>query len=106
MKTTLFVVVLSFVVSFPVLAKTKIDHFSSSAKSEHSVAKINLNKADTQELTHSFKGIGKKRAEAIVAYRKMHGNFKSLRELSAVKGIGKSFVYKNLYQMKKVFVVE
>ena len=51
---------------------------------------INLNKADVDTLTQSFKGIGRKRAEAIVAYREANGEFKSLDDLALVKGIGRS----------------
>ena len=56
---------------------------------------INLNKADVAMLAGSFKGIGMKRAEAIVAYREAHQGFKSLDELAEVKGIGQRFVERN-----------
>ncbi len=49
--------------------------------------KINLNKATLEELM-SLKGIGKKRAEDILEYRKLKGNFKSVQELDLIKGIG------------------
>ena len=47
--------------------------------------KIDLNKADAAALTGSVKGIGKKRAEAIVAYREGHHGFKAVQELAEVK---------------------
>lgn len=50
-------------------------------------ATININSADAKALT-SLKGIGKKRAEAIIEYRKDHGPFKSIDDLANVKGIG------------------
>ena len=49
--------------------------------------RINLNTASAQQLT-SLKGIGTKKAEAIVAFRKEHGNFKKSEDLMLVKGIG------------------
>jgi len=50
---------------------------------------LNINTATEVEL-QMLPGVGKKKAEAIVAYRKSHGNFKSVDELDKVKGIGKS----------------
>lgn len=50
--------------------------------------KVNINTATAEEL-ETVKGIGKKRAQAIIAYRHEHGNFKSVEEMGNVKGIGK-----------------
>lgn len=49
---------------------------------------LNINTADAATLAGSLKGIGQKKAEAIVAYRDEHGPFKSVDELVNVKGIG------------------
>lgn len=54
--------------------------------------KINLNTADAAHLIQSVKGIGNKRAEAIVSYREKHGAFTHLEDLAQVPGIGKQFV--------------
>lgn len=67
--------------------------------------KINLNTADLSSLIGSFKGIGKKRAEAIIAYRESHQGFKSLEELTEVKGLGQRFVDTNREKLKEVFVI-
>lgn len=56
-------------------------------------ALIDLNKATVTELMR-LKGIGKGKAEAIVAYREENGGFKSIDELARVKGIGKKTVAK------------
>jgi competence protein ComEA len=48
---------------------------------------ININTADAQTLT-KLKGIGPKKAEAIVAFRKANGAFKTVDQLADVKGIG------------------
>ena len=65
--------------------------------------KININQASAQAIAKSFKGIGKKRSAAIVAYRKENGAFKSLNELSKVAGISKRFVEKNAVRLQKTF---
>ena len=75
-------------------------------QSAQSSTKINLNTTDAATLTGSFKGIGKKRAEAIIAYRDNHRGFKALEELAEVKGIGQHFVQVNKEALKKVYVVE
>ena len=68
--------------------------------------KINLNKADVFVITGSVKGIGDKRAEAIVAYREAHQGFKSIDELAQVKGIGERFVERNRDKLQEVFAVK
>ncbi len=106
MKATLFAVLLSLVVaSFPVQA-IKMNTHPLVPPTEQNINKINLNKADAPTLAKSCKGIGKKRAEAIVSYRETHGNFGSIEDLAQVRGIGKSFVKRHLTQLQTVFVVE
>lgn len=56
---------------------------------------VNINTADAQDISKSLKGIGKKRAEAIVAYRTKNGPFKSVDDLTNVKGISKKVIEKN-----------
>ena len=48
--------------------------------------KVNINTADEAALT-SVKGVGKSKAKAIIAYREKNGAFKSVDELTKVKGI-------------------
>lgn len=55
---------------------------------------VNINQADAPTIAKSLKGIGLKKAEAIVEYRSIHGNFNSVDQLSGVKGIGKKTVTK------------
>ena len=50
---------------------------------------VNINTAEAQVLAKNIKGIGIKKAEAIVAYREAHGEFKSSSDIMKVKGIGK-----------------
>ena len=67
--------------------------------------KINLNKADLSTLTGSFKGIGKKRAQAIITYRDSHHGFKSIEELADIKGFGQHFMDINREKLNQVFTV-
>lgn len=56
---------------------------------------VNLNSADAATLQTSLAGIGKAKAEAIVAYRETHGGFASVDELLEVKGIGQALIERN-----------
>ncbi len=58
------------------------------------LASVDINKASAKEFA-SLKGIGIKKAQAIVEYRKSIKCFKSIDELAKVKGIGKSTISKN-----------
>ena len=61
---------------------------------------VNINTADEATLAASLKGVGEARAKAIVAYRKEHGPFKSVEELSEVKGIGDAVIEDNRANIK------
>lgn len=71
-----------------------------------SPSKIDINTAKVEVLKHAFKGIGLKRAEAIVQYREAHGRFNSVHELAEVKGIGEAFVKRHEEALGKVFSTE
>lgn len=58
-------------------------------------AKLNLNTADALTLQKELNGIGKAKAEAIVAYREAHGAFASVDELLEIKGIGNALMERN-----------
>ncbi len=58
-------------------------------------APININEADADTISEALSGIGPKKAEAIVEYRKEHGEFKSLDDLKNVSGIGEKIIQAN-----------
>jgi len=62
---------------------------------------INLNKATREQLI-TLPGIGLKTANAIIDFKLRNGNFKSVNELTKVKGIGKA----KLGKIKKYVYVE
>jgi len=73
-----FLLVLAFVISGTALAE-----------------KLNINTADVDHIAAGMTGVGESKAKAIVEYRKQHGKFKSIEDLTEVKGIGDSTVKKN-----------
>lgn len=109
MKIKMFIGLLSFFVlstalqaASPVPPATKPAAPINSAKTTGS---INLNSADVKTLTNSVKGIGAKRAEAIVKYRDAQHGFKSIEELANVPGLGKRFVEHNRQELERVFTL-
>ncbi|MCI2285532.1 helix-hairpin-helix domain-containing protein [Colwellia sp. MSW7] len=60
---------------------------------------IHLNKSTVDDLV-TLKGIGHKKAQAIVAYRDQVGGFKSVNDLIKVKGIGEKVLADNIGRLK------
>ena len=56
---------------------------------------VNINTADAETLAVELKGIGSKKAQAIIDYRKEHGAFSNLEDLENVKGISSKIIEKN-----------
>ncbi|MBB5014611.1 ComEA family DNA-binding protein [Rehaibacterium terrae] len=65
------------------------------AASAFAADKVDINRADAAALAAALNGVGQAKAEAIVAYRKENGPFKSADQLAQVKGIGLKLVEKN-----------
>jgi len=57
-------------------------------------ASVDINKANKKEL-ETLHGIGVKKAEKIIAFRKENGCFESIEDLAKVKGIGPKTIEKN-----------
>jgi competence protein ComEA len=68
--------------------KAVADEQKTAVKATKGIPKdVNINTADKETLV-LLPGVGPVMAEAILAYRKDNGNFKSVDELTKVKGIG------------------
>ena len=59
------------------------------------IQKVDINTANAQTLARVLKGIGPKKAAAIVDFRKKNGPFKAISDLDKVRGIGKKTIEKN-----------
>lgn len=67
----------------------------SSTEAGQVISKVNINTADAETIAASLKGIGLKKAQAIVAYREqLGGSYSSLEQLLEVKGIGEKTLAK------------
>lgn len=102
----ILVILISMAMAFsfsPAMAAAKADK-NKTATEETKVAAsvmVDVNTADVAELTE-IPGIGPKTAEAIVAYRKDVGQFKTLEDLIEVKGIGLKKLEKMRPFLKKI----
>lgn len=68
--------------------------FASVQANETNNPVLNINNASIEQL-EQIKGIGAKKAQAIIEYRLQYGNFATVEDLSNVKGIGSKFIAKN-----------
>ena len=65
------------------------------ATSAFAAEKVNINTADAASLDRVLIGVGPTKAEAIVAFRKQNGAFRSADQMVGVKGIGLATIEKN-----------
>ena len=56
---------------------------------------VNVNTADAAAIAEELKGVGVKKAQAIIDFRNENGDFKTIESLTEVKGIGLKTVEKN-----------
>ena len=68
-------------------SSSKAEETADTADSENSSELININTAPASELV-KLKGIGEVKAAAIVEYRRINGNFKTVQDIMNVSGIG------------------
>lgn len=103
-KVVSFLMVLCSMLSNPVLAAPCFDNAQSAyiyllaqetvQTQARNQSIININRATEGELT-LLHGVGSNKAQAIILYREMFGGFKTVDELTKVKGIGAKTVEKN-----------
>ena len=86
-------------INMDIIRKAVLSFLLVSSLSCFAVETIDINVADEATLM-SVKGIGEKRAAAIVAYRDKNGSFKSIDELIQVQGISESLVEKSRSSLK------
>lgn len=60
-----------------------------------SAAPVNINTDDANTIAANIKGVGAKKAAAIIQYRKAHGPFRRVDDIVKVKGIGAKLLEKN-----------
>lgn len=56
---------------------------------------VNVNTASAEEIAKLLQGIGLQKAQAIVEYREINGQFLTKEDLTKVKGIGPAIVARN-----------
>lgn len=104
--TTLLAVLAALSTSSIACMAYAADATSSAPTSSTSVTtKVNINTADATAIAGKVKGLGEKRAEAVVAYRNEHGAYKSFDDLAQVKGIGESFVKTHMDALNQAFTL-
>jgi competence protein ComEA len=99
-NTIIIVLLLSVSFTQPLFAKKQINKSTVSKEIFEQKISINLNKANAKEIAKALKGVGLIKAQAIIEYRKAHGNFKAIEELASVKGIGVATIAKNHSRIK------
>ncbi len=95
-KAVMLAIVVALFSTFAVAKETANDN----AKHAGIEIVVNVNQASAQEIADLLKGIGLKKAQAIVEYREQQGPFQSAEDLAKVKGIGEATVAKNLARIE------
>ena len=68
--------------------------------------KLNINRATAKEIAKHVKGIGIRRAQNIVKFRKENGDFKTVEDLMFVRGISKHFVDTNISVLQQTLTLK
>lgn len=100
-KKAIFTLLLSglpFVANMALAVENQISEFSDSAIIIGDQTPVDLNSATAGQLM-TLKGIGKKKAQAIIIYREKHHGFQRIEELEQVKGIGPKLLSSNLARL-------
>ncbi len=80
-------------------SQTKAQETAKSAQEEGGT-QVSINSATAEELSQVLRGVGIKRAQAIVSYREEYGPFQTVEDLKQVPGIGGALVERNLPNLK------
>jgi competence protein ComEA len=77
--------------------QTYADNNADNDIAQQDIQILNINSASAEDISKSLKGVGIKKAQAIIDYRESYGDFHHIDELTAVKGIGKNTLAKNVH---------
>jgi len=97
-----FIILLALTASFSqaVQAKKQTKNQVVAEQQTKSLISVNINSANAEAIAEVLKGVGKKKAQAIIEYRKKNGDFKAVEEIASVKGIGAATIAKNYNRIK------
>jgi len=98
--TLIAIVVLSVSFASPVQAKKLTNDKAKVEQKVNQSQTVNINKGNAEQLAQVLKGVGMKKAVAIIEYRQKHGKFKAVEEIASVKGIGVATIAKNYDRIK------
>jgi competence protein ComEA len=101
LKKAIHVLLLSslpFIAHVAIAGENQTIEFNNNIVTSTDHSSVNLNTATEEELM-KLKGIGKKKAQAIIAYRDQHSGFRRIEELDNVKGIGPKLLAANLSRL-------
>ena len=92
-----FIFINLFWVCLPATAKEKtFTEFGSTIPSTQTM--VDLNTATVEQLM-TLKGVGRKKALAIIDYRQLHSGFRHVEELDEIQGIGPKLIKQNLSRL-------
>lgn len=88
-------IVCSFVASNQLMAAEAEQAAEIVTEAVQQIETVNINTASAEDMAKVIKGVGEKKAQAIVAFRTENGLFAHPSEIIAVKGIGEKTYEKN-----------
>jgi len=99
-KTPAALLVAVLLVSFvlPGIAQansTSIQPVAEASLTIEAISTVNVNTATAEQISSALKGIGLKKAQAIIEWRESNGGFAYIEQLLAVKGIGEKILSDN-----------
>ena len=98
--STILSLLIFSLLTFGSISTVYADAKSAKTKSVVVVESVNVNQAGAEKISSTLKGVGLKKAQAIVDWRKAHGKFTKVSQLLEVKGIGEKTLAANKGKIK------